>query len=243
MKYISILTCVLGEPESLKNTFKSVLKILSSEVSWTLKFHTSTGPDFIKLFENEFVNINVLEDSSIYDAMNQGLAALDSDYYLVIGSGDEIDASGFRLALDFLKVDKVNNTPIYFYPVKYLNSPLTLQPNPTEFPIKMACPHPGTILRKQYSLDIDGYDRIYKIASDYDHLSRYIKKFGSGIICDQILVNILAGGMSELRNIEAYLEEELIRKRVWKSSDWLIYDRMLRKSTENISHLVNQVIK
>ena len=52
MKYISILTCVLGEPESLKNTFKSVLKILSSEVSWTLKFHTSTGPDFIKLFEN-----------------------------------------------------------------------------------------------------------------------------------------------------------------------------------------------
>ena len=243
MKIISILTCVIGEPENLINTYNSIYQVLSEEVSWTIKFHNSTKIEFIKLFEKEHINIIVEDDSSVYHGMNQGLANVDSVYYLVIGSGDEIDQNGFSLALNFIKNDLQNNTPLYFFSVKYLNSELVLKPYPSQFPIKMACPHPGAILKKQNSMDLNGYDPIYKIASDYDHLSRYVKKFGSGIICDQVLVNILAGGISEQKSIEAYLEEELIRKRVWQSNDWLIYDRMLTKAAKNISHFIGQVIK
>ena len=92
-------------------------------------------------------------------------------------------------------------------------------------------------------MELGGYDTRYKIASDYDHLSRYVLKFGAGKIGKEILVKILAGGISEKNNLEAYLEEELIRKRVWNSVDWLTYQRMLNKSAENISFFVNQILK
>ena len=107
----------------------------------------------------------------------------------------------------------------------------------------MGSPHPGTILRRLNSIELGGYDSCYKIASDYDHLSRYIQKYGTGKVGTEIIVKILAGGLSEKSNLVAYLEEELIRKRVWNSSDWNMYQRMLDKSWENISHLIDQVIK
>ena len=106
----------------------------------------------------------------------------------------------------------------------------------------MACPHPGTIFKRENSIKINGYNTDYKIASDYDHICRYIKNFNTAITLDNILVNILAGGVSETKNIEAYLEEELIRKRIFNASDWSVYNRMLTKSSQNISHLVNQLI-
>jgi len=241
MKKISILTCVIGEPDSLVNTYNSIFNSLCEDVTWTLKFHQSTDSTFIKKIENKYVNIFKQSDTGLYDAMNQGLELMNEDYYFILGSGDELNGSSFQNVLELLKGDNFGSS-IYFFPVKYLNSNLVLQPLPEKFPVMMACPHPGTIFNRKMSLEIGGYDTKYRITSDYDHVSRYVNKFGSGKKGGEILVSILAGGMSEQKALEAYLEEELIRKRVWHSVDWAVYNRMLQKSTTNISHFLNQVL-
>lgn len=242
MKKISILTCVVGEPENLINTFNSISGLLSKNFTWTLKFHDGTHSDFINKFENKYVNIQKKCDASLYDAMNQGLEFMVEDYYFVLGSGDELNGALFKKIQKQLEDDNYS-APVYFFPVQYLNSNQILQPIPENFPVKMGCPHPGTLLLRENSLEIGGYNVNYKIASDYDHLSRYLQRYGTGKKGNDVLVNILSGGMSEQRSLEAYLEEELIRKRVWKSVDWAIYDRMLKKSSENISHFVKQILQ
>lgn len=241
MKKISILTCVIGEPENLINTFNSISDYLSENFTWTLKFHESSDTSYIDSFKKKYVSIHKKSDLGLYDAMNQGLELMNEDYYFVLGAGDELNKSQFPGILRAIKKDNFSD-PIYFFPVQYLNSPLILHPIPESFHIKMGCPHPGTLLNRRNSLELGGYDTKYKIASDYDHVSRYLQKFGSGKKGEGILVNILAGGMSQQRSLEGYLEEELIRKRVWQSVDWAIYDRMLKKSTDNISHFVNQIL-
>lgn len=241
MKKISILTCVIGEPENLINTFNSISDYLSENFTWTLKFHESSDTRFIESFKRKYVSIHKKSDLGLYDAMNQGLELMTEDYYFVLGAGDELNKSQFPGILSVIEEDNFLS-PIYFFPVQYLNSLLILHPVPENFNIKMGCPHPGTLLNRINSLELGGYDTKYRIASDYDHVSRYLQKYGAGKKGGAILANILAGGMSEQRSLEAYLEEELIRKRVWQSVDWAIYDRMLKKSSENISHFVDQIL-
>lgn len=242
MKKISILTCVFGQPENLINTMNSLKHILSDNLTWTIKFHDNSSENFINIFRNQFIYTHKIADQGLYDAMNQALNLMDSDYYFVIGSGDELNPEPVLHMMELLKNDSYESS-IYFFPVEYLGSGLVLDPEPDKFSVKMASPHPGTILSRLRSMELGGYDTRYKIASDYDHLSRYVLKFGAGKIGKEILVKILAGGISEKNNLEAYLEEELIRKRVWNSVDWLTYQRMLNKSAENISFFVNQILK
>ena len=125
MKSISILTVVIGEPESLYDTYKSLMSCLSENITWVIKFNSKCNPSFVKKFYKEYVKILYVADDSLYDAMNQGLNFLTSDFYFVIGSGDLIVADSLRDALNFINN---NESDIYFLPVSYINSQLALKP-------------------------------------------------------------------------------------------------------------------
>ena len=236
MKTITILTCVLGEPPELTDTYNSLVKFLNNEFNWLIKFDGTASPEYVDKFRKEYINCIQLVDNSLYQAMNQGISLIETEYYFVLGAGDRL--AGGEL-IELWRKSTETSESSYFFSIKLAKNQQVLAPNPNELGFRMACPHPGSILRTKNSLEIGGFDLKYDIASDYDHLSRYVKKYGSGRTYTNVLVDYLGGGLSERRAMEGYLEEELVRKRVWGAHDYAVYSRMITKTSGLATTILN----
>ena len=232
---LSVMTCVLGNPEELKDTFNSLLPYLDENFGWLIKA-TGSSDSFLKNFIHPFVTIIHQKDNSLYDGMNQGLFSLKSEYYFVLGAGDV----GLDHAVRELKQSVSDQSSLFFSLIIKQSNHIGV-PNPLELSIRMACPHPSTVYRVESSKSINGYDTKYLIASDYDHTSRYVKVYGNGSIYSDILVSYMGGGLSDIRSLEGYLEEELIRKRVWGVNDYQVYASMLQKGGIVASNVLIQI--
>lgn len=236
---LSVLTCVLGKPDSLHETFSSLKPFLSPEFFWTLKFSSSTPSDFVSHFTHPFVAIHQEPDRSIYEAMNQGLEKIISSHYFVLGAGDTVITSGLNQLIS-LNLTQRDIGPI-FAPILWSDRLAVWTPMSGDLSVRMSCPHPGAVLSAGKSREIGGFDTGYKIASDYDHLSRYVKAYGVGETLGTPLVQFAGGGMSEVRAFEGTLEEELIRMRVWHSHEYAVHSRLLKRSALIASSLFDQV--
>ena len=235
----SVLTCVLGEPAALEATRDSLLPFLSPGVTWTLKFAANSSAEFIARFAHRHVFCHQSSDSSVYDAMNQGLAHMAADFYCVLGAGDLIEGAGLQQLLT--RLAQAPAPTACFAPLVYAQSGVVWTPAPQELPVRMSCPHPGVVLGVQGSRDVGGFDLGYKIAGDYDLISRYVRRFGFGETQSLPLVRFAGGGLSDVRAFEGTLEEELIRMRVWQSHEYAVQARLLRRTTLITTSLLDQV--
>ncbi len=239
---ISVLTCVKGEPESLFVTFESIKPWLSDSFKWAIKFSNDASTDFIQKFNHHNVTLHQEDDSSLYLAMNQCLRIIDSEYYFVLGAGDTLLNDGMTELYSLYTESELNSTS-YFAPIYMCSSRQIFSPDPNNFRFKMACPHPGSILKVSLSLELGGYNSSYQIASDYEHLSKYVLKYGSGQVLNiPPLVSFASGGMSELRGFEGVLEEELIRIRIWNDQNIAVCARILSMSSNHCRNFIDQII-
>lgn len=216
-KKLTILTAVLNNDLDINKTAKTLLSQLNNEVEWIIK----NSSDDIKNFSNEIINntnvrIIAQNDNSLYEGLNQGLDNCQSDYVQIIGAGDEIIDGAIEKIM--YAIQEFNEIDALFFPVIQNKNGRTISPTPKEMPNRMACPHPGSILKVNNIKLINGFDEKYKIASDYDLLSRYLLKWPKYVISNEIIVGYMGGGISEKGVIEAFLEEELIRIRIWKKN-------------------------
>lgn len=235
----SVLTCVLGAPDALEATRVSLLPHLSPQVSWTLKFAANTPAEFIAHFEHPHVHCLQSRDTSVYDAMNQGLHGMEADYYCVLGAGDTLQADGLQQLLQ--RLAQPDAPAACFAPIVYAGSGTVWTPSPHELPVRMSCPHPGAVLGVGRSREAGGFDPGYKIAGDYDLISRYVRRFGFGENLTQPLVRFAGGGLSDTRAFEGTLEEELIRMRIWKAHEYAVHARLMRRSALIACSLFDQV--
>jgi hypothetical protein len=238
---ISILTCAKGDPESLRLTYRSIKPWLTDSFRWTIKFSQHSSPAFMAEFESPHVFLHHRSDSSLYDGLNQALDLVNSEYYFVMGAGDELSSDGIRSL--FTKVPAAGFSGSSLFAPVYIHSINTvLKPNPAELNVRMATPHPGSILSVEKSRAINGFDVSYRVAADYDHLCRYVRKYGNGTVLDiPPLVLFAAGGLSELDAAEGMLEEELIRRRIMGSNDFSIYRRLFNRTAPVMMSVLNQL--
>lgn len=240
---ISILTCVLGDPDALHATSASLKPWLGPSLSWTIKFSETSTDAFVRSFAGSHVEVVRRADRSVYDAMNQGLELLRADRYFVIGAGDTVTEPGMRRMTDLLAGDALDHSA-FLAPILLEASNRVFAPQPDTLRVRMSCPHPGAILEVAKSRAIGGFDTTYRVAADYDHLSRYVLRFGPPRVLDMPpLVSFAAGGISERQSLEGYLEEELIRKRVWKAPDLAVHGRMLERSAGFIGATIRRSVR
>ena len=240
MTSIAILTCVTGEPDVLRNTAASISPFLSENVQWIVKFSDKSDAAFANSFSGEYVKIYRESDTSLYDAMNQCLNYCQQDYYMVLGAGDTVLPDAMEILAQQLKGDALD-AAAYHAPILFSVTGAISQPDPNSLKYFMSCPHPSSLLKVKNSLSIDGFDTSYKIAADYDHLSRYALAFGVGASLDiPPLVSFMGGGISDLRALEGYMEVNLVRMRVWKTPDIRMYGDMLSESASALSNNIRQ---
>lgn len=236
MTSISILTCVIGEPDALRNTAQSIAPFLSEKIEWIIKFSDKSDKGFAKSFSGDYIKIYHEPDTSLYDAINQSLAYSKREYYMVLGAGDTILPHGMEIIVEKLNSSSLSE-PSYHAPILFSATGAVSQPDPSSLKYFMSCPHPSSLLKVANSLSIDGFDTRYVIAADYDHMSRYSKTFGIGIgIQMPPLVSFMGGGISDLRALEGYMEVNLVRMRVWNTPEIRMYGDMLNESATALSN-------
>ena len=95
-------------------------------------------------------------------------------------------------------------------------------PNPGEIDQRMSVPHAGVVMSTVLFRSYTGFDKRYRIAGDYDLLSRVLKSRVRELLwlSAASIGECRSGGVSELCYLEAYLEESLIRLRVWGKTNF-----------------------
>jgi hypothetical protein len=227
MPTLTIVTAALNCDENISISAKSILpQIKSGKVNWLIKNSTSKFNGCLADYRN-FPGIKLIaqSDSSLYQGLNQALEHIDDGYFMVLGAGDSLSTD----AADFISKCLIENPNLesFYFAVQLAKTGQVLLPRPPEIMHRMACPHPGAVLSVQKARALGGFDERYQIAADYDLLCRYLVKHSASGWVDHTVVNYLGGGISETRAIEGFLEEELIRSRVFKSPQIAVCERSL----------------
>jgi GR25 family glycosyltransferase involved in LPS biosynthesis len=218
---LTVVTALLAGDTNIDKTVASLLPFLTSgEIKWVIKYSESQiSKDLEHLSTLPNTKIICQSDLNLYDAFNQALNYIETTYFLVLGSGDTFveDATAHISAA-------IHNAPDadgYFFSVHHLAEGFDMLPNITRVyhgPPWPVC-HQGVIMRADYVIKIDGFDTRYNIAADYDLICRYINMFDN-IVCDQnVISTYLGGGLSEQREIECILEQNLSKYRNFTPTD------------------------
>jgi hypothetical protein len=213
---LTIITALHSEDNSLNESFISITPQLTDDVRWLIKYSTDLVPsELLNLTSHSYIDLICRFDSSLYEGLNQALNYCDSEWFMVIGSGDSLTVNAVQKILEEIK--KHPNAEAFLFATKHISNDFIITPNPSEIHLRMSCPHPSAILKVKNVTNINFFNTSYKIASDYDLISRYLIAFGNFLCFDDVLVNFKGGGLSDVRGLEAYFEEEIIRTRVWNS--------------------------
>ena len=213
----SILTTLLNDDKAIVKTAASLLPQLTDDVEWVIKNSAMrTNAELIKISQHPRVKVIYQRDSSLYEGLNQGLEHCEGQYVQIVGAGDEFRSGAIDFVLDLER--KNEDFDSIFLAVIQKRNGREIVPNPIELKIRMACPHPGSILKLEKIKELKGFNENYRIASDYDLICRYIQKNPKTVYSKDIVVEYEGGGISEQKAVEGFLEEELIRIRVWGQS-------------------------
>lgn len=233
---ITIITALHDADENILITYESISKQLSNKVHWLIKLSSSKiTPNLEKIKSNSFIKIACINDSSLYEGLNQAIALCNSDWMMVLGSGDTLCNQAMEVILH--NIDQYPLANAFFFSTKHTKNDFIIYPNPNEIHLRMACPHPSSLMKVNEIKQLNGFDCSYKIAADYDLISRYLIKYETYLVNNEVIVNFKGDGISELKALEGYLEEELIRSRIWNSTQIAICERAI-----NYFHWANKVL-
>lgn len=216
MPILTIVTGLLEGDENIHATADSVLPQLGDHTSWIIKQSSQSLSESILRYNRvEGIHLIGQNDSSLYEGLNHALSQIDGEFFMVLGAGDTVEPG----ALEFIRQQISANPSLdaFYFAIRLKKDGRIFGPNPNEIQTRMSCPHPGAVLSTQKVRKIGGFDERYQIASDYDLLCRYMKAYGRSGWSNRAVVNFKGGGISEYRAVEGFLEEELIRIRVWNS--------------------------
>jgi hypothetical protein len=225
---LSVLTALLDSDPLVDETAASLAGQLSARTEWVIKNSANVASaELRRVGELPHVRLVLEKDASVYQGMNQALSAATGRYFVVVGAGDTLKPAAVGRMLD--AIDRFPQVSALFFAIDLARRPgASLVPAPQELPVRMATPHPGTLLKRHEALDLGGFCLDYKIAADYDLISRYLQKHQTYAVSTESVVDYRDGGLSAKRNIEGYLEEELIRTRLWHAPTEQVAERMGR---------------
>ena len=90
-------------------------------------------------------------------------------------------------------------------------------PDPSGFEQRMSAPHGSMLMSVGEVRKLGGFNEAYRIAGDYDLVSRILTKMSARLLWQTAkpLAFCSGDGVSVRNYLEAFLEESLIRLRVW----------------------------
>jgi hypothetical protein len=215
-KTLAIVTCTLNGDPAVTDTARSLLPQIDESVEWLIKNSSEGLPDHMReIIACPGVNFVSEPDSSLYEGLNQAIVNITAEHFMVLGAGDVLMPGSINTILAAIR--QYPQVGSYFFALNSkANKDQIFFPTPERFDTQMGAAHPATIVKTDNCRQLGGFDCTYKIAADYDFMSRYLKTYTTFVKSNSVIVTFKGGGISEKRGLEALLEEEIIRLRVWK---------------------------
>ncbi len=151
-------------------------------------------------------------NNGIYDAINRGIKAVNTEYYVVIGLDDVFQFSNLaRLVillenlnydLVFLGIEKNGRHYAYYNPFNIQSGPQGVFPSHTG----------GAIIRKELHDRIGMYDERFKTVADGLFLCRCLKAGCAVGLLGETYCSVGAGGYSKQKELSAEWESHLVRQ-------------------------------
>jgi len=146
------------------------------------------------------------KDEGIYDAMNKGLRNSKGLFVLFLNSDDELMPKTTKIFEQYLLqnpdadvlygscyvVDNQKNERLLKVPVDQLLRTMT--------------PHPSTFIRAQKASELNGFNSNFRVAADFDLMSRFIRVNNKIICVDGVLSRHFEGGYSDIHWVQSQIE-------------------------------------
>lgn len=201
---ISIITVSYNSEKTIERTIQSVINQDYSDYEYIIIDGKSTDRtiEICKKYSNKISKIISEKDSGIYDAMNKGISLASGDIISILNSDDyfandrilQTVSENLSSEIDLL----LGNVEIFSESTKKITriySSNIFSPKFSRFGIQP--PHPATFIRKSAYIKNGVYDKQFKIAADFDLLTRFLSvlKLKYKLI-DKTLVLMSDGGIS-----------------------------------------------
>lgn len=176
--FISIITPTFNSEKTLKNCLTSVKNQKFEDYEHIIIDNCSNDKtiQIIKKFNNTKLRLISEDDKGIYDGMNKGISKSFGDYLLFLNSDDQLIDQFFLFNVN--KILSKNKIDILYSNIIYKKNLLGLSRkyivgdvlNVNKFGNHI--PHPGTLIKKKYLINMEYFDLKYKISSDFDFFIR-----------------------------------------------------------------------
>jgi len=219
---ISIITVVYNNKETIKDAINSVLNQTYENIEYIIIDGASNDGtvEIIQSFENKISNFVSEPDNGLYDAMNKGIGLASGDIVGILNSDDfYIDNKVIQKVVDVFENEKVDSIFADLVFVKPDNLKKTVRYydsgkfNPSKFAYGWMPAHPTFFVKKEFYVKYGVYKTDYKIAADYELLTRFLAKYKLSYFYLKLpIIKMRIGGVSTSGIQSNYiLNKEIIR--------------------------------
>ena len=219
---ISIITVVWNNKVTIKDAIDSVLKQTYKDIEYIIIDGASSDGtiDIVKSYGDKITKFVSEPDHGLYDAMNKGIALATGDVVGILNSDDfyidefviqkvvkvfeEKQCDSMFADLVFVKPDDLEKTVRYYDSSKF---------HPSKFAYGWMPAHPTFFVKREVYERYGVFKTDYKIASDYEILVRFLKKYElSYFYLNEVVIKMRMGGISTSGLKSNYiLNKEIIR--------------------------------
>ena len=211
---VSIITVCLNSEKTIINTLNSVLSQSYKNIEHIIVDGGSTDNtlSILKKYPCKNKKIIIKKNSTIYEAMNEGIKNSKGELISILNSDDFYNND--KVVSEVINIAKKSKAKIFLGDVAYFNGKNFLKItryysannfNKYNFKYGMMPPHPGSFIKKEVYDKYGLYNTKYLIAADFDIFVRFIKKEKIPIKVLNILITRMKTGGISGKNFKAYL--------------------------------------
>jgi glycosyltransferase involved in cell wall biosynthesis len=232
-KTISIIIATYNSGLTLKECLDSLLAQTNLSLNIIIIDGNSTDntKDIIHRYEAKIKYYISEPDNGVYDAWNKGLLHIDTDWVMFLGSDDVLYPNAIENYIRYIEKNKDKNLILSKAElidknkeiIRVIGGPW----NFLKFRRYMNIVHTGSIHHVSLFQKFGEFNSKYKIAGDYEFLSRCERVVNAGFI-DSVMMKMGYGGLSTKNIHKVFFETFYIKNKILKINIWVnIFDLLL----------------
>lgn len=242
-KLITVITVCYNSQDTIERCIKSVINQDLNDVEYIIIDGESLDNtlDIIKIYasNNSIINYISEKDNGIYDAMNKALNMANGEWIIFINSDDWMEKDLIYNIRDELQNSEFDAIYGNIMKVNQDGELINIEIPSTNINknIKIGMPifHQAVFIKRKVYIDLNGFNTDYKIAGDWDFISRmYCRNYKFKYI-PIVFSNFTIGGASNQSHI---IERHNVRK---NNGFYNVIDLLMIK--EIIVNIKNKIFK
>ena len=181
MPNLTIITVAHKNPEGLALLKADIQPALGPNIEWIIK-DSGLCEDSLAWgngIRDESIHFYSKHDLGIYNALNFALSKCKSDFYIVVGSDDSLDAKALLIIDEMIQYGAFENIDVASFPVminKKIFHRKFMRPHFVSVSGLVSSHSVGTLIRRNLHESVGDYDENYKILADSLFLRRAYEK-------------------------------------------------------------------